>query len=241
MLSRPGWARSGPVGPDRPSRHSHRLGRAESTRDSNETIPCGAFRTRRDPPCQRRALDRPLPSNDPPRSIPDRGTVAFVNITGIAADDGHGQAAGLPGDLRASTAPDTAHWRVPPGWEPVADIARRVLDDIDPLVERITDAVFEEIVPYRDDLVPREDLRGSVLRNLEALIAGLAERRPPTAQERDVRRELGTRRPPAPWRPVPSAPASGSSNCWRRVTSAGRRHAAWSGRSSSMRPAASRS
>ncbi len=117
-----------------------------------------------------------------------------MNITGIATGDGHGRATGLPGDLRASTAPDTAHWRVPPGWEPVADIARRVLDDIDPLVERITDAVFEEIVPYRDDLVPREDLRGSVLRNLEALVAGLAERRPPTAQERDVRRELGTRR-----------------------------------------------
>lgn len=100
----------------------------------------------------------------------------------------------MPGDLRAASAPDPSGWQVPAGWEPVADIARRVLTDIDPLVDRITDAVFEEITPYRADLVPRDDLRGSVLRNLEALVAGLAERRAPTAQERDVRRELGTRR-----------------------------------------------
>lgn len=121
-----------------------------------------------------------------------------MNITGTSAGTS-GRAsdpptAGSPGDLRPTLAPDTSLWQVPAGWEPVADIARRVLADIDPLVERITAAVFDEIPPYRADLVPREDLQGSVLRNLEALVAGLAERRPPTVEERDVRRELGTRR-----------------------------------------------
>lgn len=150
--------------------------------------------------------NRPLPAPAAPRSIPDLRTVAFVNITGTSAGWPPATAAGtsepathaptdaVPGDLRAATGPDPSGWQVPAGWEPVADIARRVLADIDPLVDRITDAVVVEITPYRADLVPRDDLRGSVLRNLEALVAGLAERRSPTARERDVRRELGTRR-----------------------------------------------
>jgi hypothetical protein len=117
-----------------------------------------------------------------------------VNLTDASERGADPPTVAVPGDLRAAATPDPSAWQVPAGWEPVADIARRVLVDIDPLVERITDAVFEEITPYRADLVPRDDLRGSVRRNLEALIAGLAERRPPTARERDVRRELGTRR-----------------------------------------------
>ncbi len=119
---------------------------------------------------------------------------AFVDVTGSPTTNGNVEAAAVPADLRTVTASRDADWRVPAGWEPVADIARTVLRDVDPLVERITDAIVAEIAAYGNGLVPRDDLRASVLRNLEALLVGLAERRPPTAKERDVRRELGTQR-----------------------------------------------
>jgi DNA-binding PucR family transcriptional regulator len=104
------------------------------------------------------------------------------------------RAEGLPGDLRAGAASTWGHLDVPAGWEPVAQIAHEVHDNLSPLVERITDAIEQEVDAYRYELVPRADLRGSVRRNIEALLVGLAERRPPTAEQVAVRRELGTRR-----------------------------------------------
>lgn len=101
---------------------------------------------------------------------------------------------GLPPDLQPGAETRWSAVEVPAGWEPVAKIAGAVHLHLDPLVERITDAVAEEIAPYRQDLVPRADLAGSVRRNLEALLVGLAERREPTSEQLTVRRELGTRR-----------------------------------------------
>lgn len=104
------------------------------------------------------------------------------------------RAADLPADLRAG---DDATWGdldVPEGWEAVAAMAKEVHGDLDPLVTLITDAIEEEIETYRHEVVPRSDLRGSVRRNLEALLVGLAQRRPPTRDQVEVRRELGARR-----------------------------------------------
>jgi hypothetical protein len=99
----------------------------------------------------------------------------------------------LPADLRPA-ARGTAHATVPAGWERIAAVAGRVEAELDDLVERITAAIHEEIPTYRTGLVPRDDLRHSVLRNIQALLVGLAERRVPRTDEVEIRRELGTRR-----------------------------------------------
>lgn len=119
-------------------------------------------------------------------------------LTDDLADDevapGDLRADDLPPDLRAGAESSWGVLDVPTGWEPVAAIAREVHANLSPLVTRTTEAIEEEIEAYRHELVPREDLRGSVRRNIEALLVGLAERRPPTAEQVAVRRELGTRR-----------------------------------------------
>lgn len=110
------------------------------------------------------------------------------------ADDGDDvRTPGLPADLR----PVEGGWdalQVPRGWRPIAAIARTVSAELDPLVDRVTDCIGVEIPAYRQGVVPRDDLRASVLRNIEAILLGLAEHRGPSAEEVAVRRELGSRR-----------------------------------------------
>ncbi|MFA9446029.1 PucR family transcriptional regulator [Egicoccus sp. AB-alg6-2] len=100
----------------------------------------------------------------------------------------------LPLDLRQPLPRADAAPQVPDGWEPMARLAADVLARLGPLVDRITDCILEEIPTYRSGLVPRRDLHGSVLRNIEATLGGLAEHRPPRPDELAVRSELGTRR-----------------------------------------------
>jgi hypothetical protein len=100
----------------------------------------------------------------------------------------------LPVDLRG---PDEDPWQqvtVPHGWRPVADLAIDVHGRLEQLVDRVVDGIAEEIPAYRLGPVPDEDLAGSVRRNIEMILLGLAEQREPTADEIAVRRELGSRR-----------------------------------------------
>jgi hypothetical protein len=100
----------------------------------------------------------------------------------------------LPIDLRDPAADVWAAVAVPGGWQGVADLAREVHDSVPALTERIVACIDREIPAYRTGPVPREDLAGSVQRNVEMILLGLAERREPTTDEITVRRELGTRR-----------------------------------------------
>lgn len=128
---------------------------------------------------------------------PDGAGTSAPRIDELDADEvspGDLRADGLPPDLRARQESTWANLDVPAGWESVAAMAEEVHHNLDPLVTLITDAIEVEIEAYRDELVPRPDLRGSVRRNLEALLVGLAERRPPTKEQVTVRRELGSRR-----------------------------------------------
>jgi len=103
-------------------------------------------------------------------------------------------AVALPVDLRPAGPRKRPPPEVPAGWEPIAALAATVGDRLDELVDRIAVDIRDEIPTYRTGLVPQRDLRHSVLRNLEALLVGLAENRPPRPQEVAVRRELGSRR-----------------------------------------------
>jgi hypothetical protein len=100
----------------------------------------------------------------------------------------------LPADLRPPRGDPWQRLRVPSGWQAVSELARGTHATLPTLTERIVDCVAEEIPAYRAGPVPREDLAGSVHRNVEMILLGLAERREPTADEIAVRRELGTRR-----------------------------------------------
>jgi hypothetical protein len=100
----------------------------------------------------------------------------------------------VPVDLRGPSGDPWQHLDVPAGWQPVADLAREVRQHIATLADRIVDCVGEEIPAYRTGPVPREDLAGSIHRNVEMILLGLAEGREPTSEEISVRRELGTRR-----------------------------------------------
>jgi hypothetical protein len=133
------------------------------------------------------------------RSNVDRDRAAGAGATGAAVPD-----APLTGALVAAedgpvdlAVPDGVRWSqivVPAGWQPVADVARRVSADLPALTARVTSCVQKEIAAYRAGRVPLADLEGSVRANLRAIIVGLAEHRAPTRQELTVRRELGTRR-----------------------------------------------
>jgi hypothetical protein len=100
----------------------------------------------------------------------------------------------VPIDLRD---PGTVPWamlEVPDGWVAVARLTEQVATHLDPLVERVVIAIFEEVAAYRTGLVPREDVEASIRRSLGAILVGLAEHRGPTQDELAIRRELGTRR-----------------------------------------------
>jgi hypothetical protein len=112
-----------------------------------------------------------------------------------AAAPGEGAADGrVPVDLRGPADDPWQHLEVPDGWEPVAELARAVRTHVGALADRIVGCVEDEIPAYRTGPVPREDLAGSIHRNVEMILLGLAEGREPTSEEITVRRELGTRR-----------------------------------------------
>jgi hypothetical protein len=83
---------------------------------------------------------------------------------------------------------------VPPGGEPVADICRRIAGRLDTFSGLVFETIVEEISRYGDGSVPPPDLRDSVAANLEMGLLALAENRTASAEEIEVRRELGHRR-----------------------------------------------
>ncbi|HVL32494.1 MAG TPA: hypothetical protein VM600_02820, partial [Actinomycetota bacterium] len=98
-----------------------------------------------------------------------------------------------PLDLRAHT--EQIHGEIPPGWQPIAALAARVTARIDELTEYMTDCIQREIPAYTGSAaVPRADLRASVYRNNEMMLAGIAVHREPAPSELEVRRALGHRR-----------------------------------------------
>jgi hypothetical protein len=115
-------------------------------------------------------------------------------VTQLEAGRVPGADAALPVDLRGPAHDPWAALDTPRGWRAVADLARQVHDELPHLTERIVECVAQEIPPYRVGPVPREDLAGSVERNVDMILLGLAEHREPTAEEIAIRRELGTRR-----------------------------------------------
>lgn len=108
----------------------------------------------------------------------------------LARPDGGGP----PRDLQPPSDDPWGRIEVPPGWQPVAAIARQVAADLDQLADHIVTCVAAEIEPYQHGHVPLADLRASVKRNLEMILLGLAERRGPSENEIAVRSELGMRR-----------------------------------------------
>lgn len=102
---------------------------------------------------------------------------------------------GLPADLAAPAGDPWAQVQVPDGWDDVAALAREVDAQLEGLADAIMDTVRREVPGYAPPAaVPDEDLHGSVINNVRTLLLGLAEHRPPTAEELEARRELGTRR-----------------------------------------------
>jgi hypothetical protein len=102
-------------------------------------------------------------------------------------------AAGVPIDLEPRRTP----WdelQVPRGWREVARIARTVVESLDELAPHIVRCVQDEIPAYVPGAVPTSDIQGSIERNVEMMLAGVAEHRRPTEDELTVRRELGVRR-----------------------------------------------
>ncbi|MDX1619354.1 MAG: helix-turn-helix domain-containing protein [Nitriliruptorales bacterium] len=84
--------------------------------------------------------------------------------------------------------------RVPDGWQPVADICLAIREEVAASVTDTVDAIRAEVPLYRNEAIPRDDLIESVERNLEMLLLGIAERRPPTSTEIEIRSALGNRR-----------------------------------------------
>jgi hypothetical protein len=103
-------------------------------------------------------------------------------------------ATSTPVDLQPPTGDPWGQVTVPAGWEPIAEIARRVSEGLGVLAERTTTDIIREIPAYAAGRVPREDVTLSVIRNLEMMLIGIAESRGPTPDEIAVRRELGARR-----------------------------------------------
>lgn len=87
-----------------------------------------------------------------------------------------------------------SHLEIPEGWEPVAEMCRAIRAELMTSVTDTVDAIHAEVPLYRTSAIPREDLIESVERNLEMLLLGIAENRPPTAEEITARSALGSRR-----------------------------------------------
>ena len=99
-----------------------------------------------------------------------------------------------PLDLRH---PGHVRWdelAVPPGWEPIAALAREIVERMDTLVPHVASRVEAEVHGYTQGVVPRADLEASARSNMVAMLIGLAERRDPTEEELGILRRLGARR-----------------------------------------------
>jgi hypothetical protein len=99
-----------------------------------------------------------------------------------------------PIDLREPQLGATLALDTPAGRERVAAVVAQVEAGLPALADRLAGDVRDGLADYRRDLVPADDLRASILHNLEAILVGLAAGRAPDPEELAVRRELGARR-----------------------------------------------
>ena len=84
---------------------------------------------------------------------------------------------------------------VPDGaWEPIRRVCARVMEDAPRIADRILRAVYDEIPQYLAAGAPREDVAREARRHLLAMLDGIAQRRPPTDAELEVRAAVGRRR-----------------------------------------------
>lgn len=85
---------------------------------------------------------------------------------------------------------------IPPGWEPIAELCRRIHGRFAATVDLIVGRIIEEVPYYRsgDAPVGFADIRVSVGANLDMMLRGIATHRGPRAAELAERRELGTER-----------------------------------------------
>lgn len=74
----------------------------------------------------------------------------------------------------------------------VAEICAQI--DTDGLSDYIVECIYREIAGYSRSSVPRDDLWRSVRGNLEMILTGIADGRPPSPEEIAIRRELGRMR-----------------------------------------------
>jgi DNA-binding PucR family transcriptional regulator len=127
-----------------------------------------------------------------------------------------------PADLKGDPASPWAGIEVPAGWEPVARLAEALESDVDSLAEEIVRQIRRDVPVYQGPTVPLEDLRGSVLSNTQALLAGLAGRALPSPAELRDRAELGRRRALQghPIDAVIRAYHIGYQETWRRLVAA---------------------
>jgi hypothetical protein len=100
----------------------------------------------------------------------------------------------VPADLVRPGTDPWAEVSVPHGWRDVAAVARHVSSDLDELAAHIVRCIEDEISAYAPGHVPAVDVHTSVVRNVEMILVGVAEHRPPTEDELAIRRELGVRR-----------------------------------------------
>lgn len=93
---------------------------------------------------------------------------------------------------------DLADWaggEIPPGWEPIAELCRRIHGRFAATVDLIVDRIIEEVPFYQGDTpIGRDDIRVSVGANLDMMLRGIATHRGPRPAELAERRELGTER-----------------------------------------------
>lgn len=109
--------------------------------------------------------------------------------------DDSGPLAGPRNDPIAATPVAWDRLVVPPGWEPVARLCRRLFDARAEITEAIMRRIREEIPMYRrDDPISDDQLRNVVEINLEMMLGGTAERTGPRAEHLAAARELGLRR-----------------------------------------------
>lgn len=84
--------------------------------------------------------------------------------------------------------------QVPNGWGPIAELCLRQREQLHDRVRSALGAIRAAVPAYSGSPVPPEDLAASIECNLEALLLGVAERRPPTPGEIEQRSMLGRRR-----------------------------------------------
>lgn len=89
---------------------------------------------------------------------------------------------------------DDAALATPEGWEPIAELCRRVAARSAEVIETIVARIRAELPDYRADTVSLTELRASVADNLAMVLVGTAQRRGPLPEELQIRSELGVLR-----------------------------------------------